>query len=83
MASYPGPSFSSPDGHRNIKIYFNDAGGMHSGNHWTWVVENHWVTGPRVVSEGYLGGEHAQGKEAVPITWSNNHDFKIDYLPTR
>ena len=83
LASHAGPTLQSPDVQREIKVYFNDAGGMHSGNCWTWVVEDHWLFGPHVVSEGYLLHEHSTGVEPVPITWSTNNNFTIKFRPSR
>jgi hypothetical protein len=40
LARVDGPELKSPDGRRVVRAYFNDAGAMHSGNHWTWIVEN-------------------------------------------
>src|SRR5438128_1009446 len=51
--SVPGPPVSLPNG-KTLQVYFNDAGAMHSGNHWTWVVASDWITGRRVVAQGYV-----------------------------
>jgi hypothetical protein len=42
LARVDGPELRSPDGQRSVRVYFNDAGAMHRGNHWTWVIETNW-----------------------------------------
>ena len=83
LASDSGPTLRSPDGRRTLQVYFNDAGAMHSGNHWTWVVEDLWLAGPRVVSEGYLGPAIRRGEEPVPLAWANDNRFGIAFAPSR
>src|SRR5205085_11077770 len=55
IASRTGPVLVSPAKNRLIRIFYNDAGGAHSGNHWTWVVAYSLSRGRYVVAEGYLG----------------------------
>lgn len=83
LARVDGPEFRSPDGRRVVRVYFNDAGGMHSGNHWTWVVEDNWWCGPRVVVEGYLGPDIAVRGGPVPLRWGSNNEVRVKFLPRR
>lgn len=83
LASHSGGTLNSPDNQRELKVYFNDAGAMHSGNFWVWVVEDDWLLGPRVVNEGYLLQEHSNGTQPIPITWSAGNNFTIDFRPGR
>lgn len=83
LASIEGPDVHSPDNSRTLKVYFNDAGAMHSGKHWTWVIEGHWFWGRRVVAEGYLEAGVRQGKEALPIRWTNDDTFVMDFSTNR
>lgn len=53
-------------------VRVNDAGAMHSGNHWTWVVEYRWLTGMHVVTEGYLEPQVALDSNPIPVTWDGN-----------
>src|SRR5262245_23140597 len=69
LASVDGPVLRSPDGQRRIEVYFNDAGAAHRGNHWTWIVEDSWLLGRRVVAQGYLGPDVRFGEAPVPIKW--------------
>ena len=68
LASVDGGTITSPNG-SEYAIHFNDAGSMHSGNHWTWVVDYNWLTGLRVKTAGYLGAEYAVDREQIPIEW--------------
>ena len=70
-ASNDGGSITSPNG-VTYHIRFNDAGAMHSGNHWTWVISNNFLTGSRLVTEGYLGPEYAVQREQIPVEWEDD-----------
>jgi hypothetical protein len=67
-ATVDGGQIKSPNG-ITYRIWFNDAGGMHSGNHWTYIVGYDSLTGKRLVLEGYLGAEYAVDGEEVPVSW--------------
>lgn len=67
LARDRGPTLSSPSGARTVHVYFNDAGAMHSGNHMTWVVEDHLLFGPTVVAKGMLNWSIRNGDEPVPL----------------
>src|SRR5437016_2631974 len=64
-----GPKSVSPDGRRVVTIVFNDAGGMHSGNHWTWLVVDDLLTGKRVIAEGFSVPRVRFGEVPFPIEW--------------
>src|SRR5262245_42535422 len=83
MARVDGPTLSSPDGQRTVHVYFNDAGAMHSGNHWTWIVEDSRWWGRRVVTEGYLSSDVAVSGEPVPLEWGSGNDVRVRFLPGR
>jgi hypothetical protein len=83
LARVNGPVLTSPDGRRTVEVYFNDAGAMHSGNHWTWIVENSPLTGRRVVAEGYLGPDVAVSHAPVPLEWGPKNEIRIRFLPAR
>ena len=82
-ARVDGPTLRSPDGRRTVRVYFNDAGAMHSGNHWTWVVEDSLLWGRRVVSEGYLGADVAVSGDPVPLEWGPGNEVRVRFLPGR
>lgn len=83
MARVDGPTLKSPDGRRTLRVYFNDAGAMHSGNHWTWVVEDSWLWGRGVVSEGYLGPDIAVRGAPAPVEWRPHNAMRVRFLPGR
>jgi len=80
MARVSGPVLTSPDGRRTLKVYFNNAGAMHSGNHWTWVVEESRWLGRRVVAQGYLSPQEAVSGGAVPLTWGEGNSIGVAFL---
>ena len=80
-ASVDGGTIESPNGVM-YEIWFNDAGAMHSGAHWTWVVKDHWLYGKSVVVEGYLGPDFAVDKVPTSITWDEDMPV-IEFLPSR
>ena len=82
-ARVDGPVFVSPDGRRVVRAYFNDAGAMHSGNHWTWIVEDSRWYGRFVVAEGFLGPEVAVSGQPVPLEWVGNKEIRVRFLPKR
>ena len=71
IASVDGGTIKSPNG-VEYQIWFNDAGAMHSGAHWTWVTSSQLVCGRVVVTEGYLGGNYAIEKQAIPVSWKDD-----------
>jgi hypothetical protein len=83
MARVDGPTLRSPDGQRTVHVYFNDAGAMHSGNHWTWIVEDSWLWGRSVVSAGYLDPGIAVKGEPVPLEWGPHNEVQVRFLPGR
>lgn len=76
--SVDGGKITAPGG-TSYNIRFNDAGGMHSGNHWTWVVKCNLLTGRYVEIAGYLGPEYAVDREKIPVQW----DGELPVLPFR
>ena len=49
-----------------IKVYYNDAGAMHSGNHWAWVVDESCFL-HCVVAEGYVSRAVVSGDQPFPL----------------
>lgn len=73
--------FRSPDGINEVAVVYNDAGAMHSGNHWTWiVVENRW-TGKRVVKAGYSTPD-IMGRK-LQIEWVDDDSFWVPFAKGR
>ena len=68
-ATVDGGQIASPNG-TPYRAWFNDAGGMHSGHHWTYIVGYNSLTGKLLVDEGYLGAEYAVEGEEIPISWN-------------
>jgi hypothetical protein len=71
-ASSKGPVISSPD-NEDYSVYFNDAGGMHSGNYWTWIVSSSFLWGRSVVAQGYVSDPVRFGDVDFPVVgWKEN-----------
>src|SRR4051812_33685795 len=71
-ASHEGPTLVSPDGTRIIRLYFNDAGAMHSGHHWTWLVTDDWLWGKYVLVAGYSTFPVSCGREPFVFEWQDD-----------
>lgn len=69
---------ASPGGTSEVRVISNDAGAMHSGCFWTWVVVQHWW-GKQVVAKGYL--DSSQGP--VPLVWLDETSFSITFVKSR
>ena len=61
-------TINSPAG-KTYRVFVNDAGAMHSGNHWVWVVGHHWLTGRSVILEGYVTPQYATGEAELVLQW--------------
>lgn len=72
---------SSPAG-KTYRVFVNDAGAMHSGNHWVWVVDHHWLTGKRVILAGYVTPEYATGEAELLVQWQGDVPV-IQFAATR
>ena len=69
----------SPDGTCWVRVVINDAGAMHSGNHWMFIARYHWSTGYRIVSAGYVAGS----RDPLPMKWIDSKVLRIEYLMDR
>lgn len=65
------PSVTAPNG-KTYEAFVNDAGALHSGNYWTWIIDNHWLTGRYVATEGYLTSEYASGDTQLTVEWDGD-----------
>ena len=61
-------SITSPQG-KIYRVFVNDAGAMHSGKHWVWVIDQGWIAGRYVVLEGYVDSEVAAGDAQLLVQW--------------
>jgi hypothetical protein len=74
--------YSSPGGRHRVRVVYNDAGAMHSGNHWTWLVTDHWLTGKRVVAQGYRSAPEIWA-EPFEINWVDEDTCVVSFLTKR
>jgi hypothetical protein len=83
LASVSGPKATSPDGRVSLSIVVNDAGAMHSGCFWTWIIDDSWFWGRYVVAEGYLRDNVAFEEQKLPLVWMTNKSFKVRFCSDR
>ena len=71
-----GPDLVSPDGKTILHIRFNDAGGLHSGNFWTWIsVGSRW----HIVAQGYSDADTRYGDKVFPVHWVDSSTFQAEF----
>src|SRR4051812_18884446 len=75
-------TFPSPEGTLEVRVVVNDAGAMHSGNHWTWVLSFSRLCGWRVVAEGYLFYEDTR-RETLPLRWLSEKEIEVRFRQGR
>jgi hypothetical protein len=83
FASDDGPSFVSPDGQRAVHVVFNDAGGMHSGFHWTWLIVDDLLLGRTVVAEGFSLPAVRRREVSFPFRWVDDRTFSAGFVAGR
>ena len=81
LASYESGRFSSPHGTTTVTVFLNDAGAAHSGSYWTWIVVDHWLTGKRVVGQGYSLDDFSESPPK--IKWVDEYSFTIPFAQGR
>jgi len=81
LCSVTGVPITSADGSVSVKVIHNDAGAMHSGNHWTWIVAESPLFGKRVVAAGYVGPEIAVNGKPLEATSSEAIIRLVETLP--
>ena len=78
-----GEPIRSPDGLWVISVRFHDAGAMHSGPHWTWLVARGRWGRRRVIAEGFSTSDVRMGRAPLPVRWIDNKTFDIDFQSQR
>ena len=75
-------TFTSPEGANEVRVLVNDAGAMHSGNHWAWVITSSAVWGRRIVAEGYVDSAEARG-DSLPLRWLSEDEIEVTFRQGR
>jgi hypothetical protein len=75
-------AFPSPEGTREVRVVVNDAGAMHSGNHWVWVLAPTSLGGQRIVAEGYVPFEETR-RETLPLRWLSDSTISLSFRQGR
>jgi hypothetical protein len=78
-----GPPLVSPKGDWKLRVRFNDAGAMHSGNFWTWVIAKDRYGWEYVIAEGYSDSSVRYGEQALPVHWLDDGAFEIKFVDGR
>ncbi len=73
----------SPDGRRMVRVMLNDAGAAHSGNHWTWLIVDHWLSGKHVLAEGYCRADVRREDLAFPSQWLDDQTLSVAFCAGR
>jgi len=82
--SYDRGVFVSPDGRRRVLVRTNDPGAtrVRDDLNYTWVVEDDWLTGKRVVAGGYLPfTSDPPDPQQIPLQWIDDDTFQITFMP--
>ncbi|HEY7427391.1 MAG TPA: hypothetical protein VH682_24365 [Gemmataceae bacterium] len=74
---------SSPAGTHPVHVVVNDAGAMHSGNHWMWVIEYSPLTGRHILTEGYIANVDYIPDRVIPLRWVSDNEFEITFCKGR
>ncbi len=72
----------SPEGTREVQIVINDAGAMHSGNHWAWVLTRPSFTGQQIIAEGYFGFDDVSAGK-LPLKWLSEDEIEVRFRQGR
>ncbi|HWE38761.1 MAG TPA: hypothetical protein VG406_19590 [Isosphaeraceae bacterium] len=86
LAFFPpveGPTLTSPSGRHSVRVIFHDAGAAHSGNHRTKLMDWDWLTGNRVIAEGYSTPDVEHGDVPFPLTWIDDRTFRVEFVDGR
>jgi hypothetical protein len=78
-----GPKLISPPGRRVIHVMLNDAGAVHSGNFWTWLIVDDWLTGKRVIAEGYSLPDVRYQTVPFPLRWLDDRTITVAFAAGR
>lgn len=75
-------SFPSPEGTNAVQIVVNDAGAMHSGNHWVWIIHSTRLSGQRILAEGYVEFVE-RDRERFPLRWVSEGEIEVTFCQGR
>ena len=78
-----GPKLVCPDDNSVIQVQFCDAGGAQSGNYWTWLIIDEWLTGKHVIAEGYSDSYVRRGEATFPVRWLGGRMLSVDLATKR
>jgi len=83
MVVVDGGAVSSPGRTTKLHIYYHDAGATHSGNFSTWITVDSWLTGKKLVAEGFSSYPVRYGREPFPVEWVDEKTFWIAFTDFR
>ena len=75
-------TFPSPEGGSEVRILVNDAGAMHSGNHWAWIVQSSPLKGQRILAQGYVAFADSN-RERFPLRWVSESQVEVTFCKGR
>jgi hypothetical protein len=74
---------TSPGGSSTIRVVVNDAGAMHSGNHWMWVLGKTFVGREKVLGEGYIDNIEYVRARSIPVRWVSENEIEVEFCVSR
>jgi hypothetical protein len=74
---------TSPGGSSTIRVVVNDAGAMHSGNHWMWILGRTFVGREKVLGEGYIDNIEYVRARSIPVRWVSENEIEVDFCMSR
>jgi len=83
LVTADGGYITSPQGSAKLRITFHDAGAVHSGNFWTWITVNDWLTGRRIVAQGYSTYDVRYGRPSLPVEWVDEKNLWVGFSEKR
>ena len=78
-----GPRLISLDGSQVVQVMFSDGGAAQSGNFWTWLIVDEWLTGKCVIAEGYSDTSVRQGDVPFPCRWLDSQTLSVGFSQGR
>ncbi len=73
----------SPAKNWTLRVRFNDGGAMHSGHHWTWIIDRDRYGREYVIAQGYCEPVVRYGQRPLPVRWIDNDSFEVGFLNGR
>jgi len=78
--SVAGPEYPAEGLRPKLNIRFEDNGDDHGGNYLTWVINDHWLWGKKVMAQGWSSHEVFKGKKEFPLKWLADDTVEVKFM---